>query len=240
MYLPPLGSKPDESVIETCFAIMDGFNLNKDISRIENVEEKDLPFYQEYGYAYSTKPGDYLCRKKDIANLTGNKFKSKRASYNYFIKHYDFEFRPFLKQDKPTCLALYQQWARQRKDIFSNSLHQAMLEDSFLCHKVAMENFLQLGLIGYAIEIKGRIAGYTFGFPINSRIFCILFEICNLSCRGISQFIFSQFCRQLSGYQYINIMDDSGLANLRKVKLSYYPVQIIPNYIIKRAQTRTK
>lgn len=234
MYLPPLGREPDSSVIKRCFAIMDRFNTNKDISRIENVEEKNLPSYQRFGYTHYAKPGDYLCKREDITYLKGNKFKSKRAAYNYFIKHYDFEFRPYIVQDKPGCLALYQHWAKQRVDRFSDSLYQGLLEDSFICHKVTMENFLPLGLLGYVTKIKDKIAGYTFGFPINPRIFCILFEICDLLYGGISQFVFSQFCRQLSDYHYINIMDDSGLDNLRKVKLSYHPVRIVPNYVVRR------
>lgn len=247
MYFPPLpgniGKTPglmesvgkiSLSVINNCFAIMDSFNINKDMSRIENVEEKNLAPCQSYGYIYSAKLGDYLYKRKDIAFLNGNKFKSKRACYNYFIKHYDFQFRPFLRQDTDACLALYQLWVKQREDKFTDSTYRTMLDDSLLCQKVAMENFLELSLVGYVIKIKDRIVGYTFGSPLNSKTFCIFFEICDLTCRGISQFIFSQFCRQMSDYQYINIMDDSGLENLRKVKLSYRPICIVPNYIIKR------
>jgi len=236
MYLPPLGIKLDLSVINNCFAIMDRFNVNKEVSRIENVQERNLSSYQSIGFTHFAKPGDYLCRKEDIVSMRGNRFKSKRASYNYFIKHYDFEFRPFLKQDKDDCIALYQHWAKQRKARFLDSVYQGMLEDSFSCFRVAMDNFDKLGLIGYIVKIKDKIAGYAFGFPINPKIFCILFEICDLKYRGISQFIFSQFCRELSDCQYINVMDDSGQENLRKVKLSYRPLHIVPNYIIKRTK----
>jgi len=239
MYLPPLGRKLDTPLLNRCFAIMDEFNGNKDISRIENIEEKDVTFYRERGYAHSVKPGDYLCAKGDIVSLKGNRYKSKRASRNYFVKHYDFEFRPFLGQDTDACLALYRRWAEERKDKFADPVYRGMLEDCFSCHKLAMENHARLGLLGYVMRIGVRICGYTFGFPLNSETFCILFEICDLSYRGISQFIFSQICRQLSDYQYINIMDDSGLENLNKVKLSYRPIRIVPNCIIKRYKTGT-
>jgi hypothetical protein len=233
MYLPPLGSMPGTSLLNR-------FNENKEISRIENIEDKDIVFYRRMGYAHFTKPGDYLCAREDIASLKGNRYKSKRASYNYFLKHYDFEFRPFLKEDTDACLTLYRSWAKERKGKFTDAVYLGMLEDCFSSHKLAMENFTQLGLVGYVVKIRGEIAGYTFGFPLNSETFCILFEICNLSYRGISQFIFSQFSRQMSDYQYINIMDDSGLKNLSKVKLSYRPIRIVPNYIIKRSKLTKK
>lgn len=235
MYLPALGNSPSRSVIKSCFGIMDGYNINQDISRIENVGQGQLRFYQELGYNYYAKPEDYLCNRQDIAFLKGNRFKSKRSLRNYFIKHYDFEFRAFVKQDIQECLSLYKKWAKQRRKKYADVVYQGMLEDSFLCHKIAMENYNELGLIGYVLKIKGSIAGYTFGFCLNAETFCVLFEICDFAYRGISEFIFSQFCRQLADYQYINIMDDSGLANLRRVKKSYYPVRQIENYIVNRA-----
>ncbi|MFH1577779.1 MAG: phosphatidylglycerol lysyltransferase domain-containing protein [Candidatus Omnitrophota bacterium] len=234
MYLPPLGGNPDSSVINRCFAVMDGFNANKAISRIENVEEAGLKFYRNLGYGYFVKPGDYLCLRRDIVSLKGNRFKPKRASYNYCIRQYNPQLRLFQEGDQEACLSLYQGWAGERKKKFFDPVYQAMLDDGFSCQSAAIENFSQLDFSAYVVEIKNRITGYTFGFPLNRTTFCILFEICDLDYQGISQFIFSQFCRQLSGYRYINIMDDSGLANLRRVKLSYHPVEIIPNYIIKR------
>jgi len=63
---------------------------------------------------------------------------------------------------------------------------------------------------------------FTFGFKLNKDTFCILYEITDLSIKGLSQFIFRQFCSELKNHRYINIMDDSGLVNLKRVKLSYH------------------
>ena len=232
MYLPPLGRELEPAVIHSCFRIMDRFNNDRNKSRIENVQENKLAFYKKTGYPCFNKPGEYLYMREDIVTLAGDRFKSKRASYNHFIKHYDFEFRTYQKQDMPGCLALYKHWQDERKNRFSDLVYRAMLEDNFLCQGLAMENFSKLGLFGYVIRIKDRITGYTLGFPINPTTFCILFEICDLEYKGISVFLFSEFCRRLPDYKYINVMDDSGLENLRKVKLSYCPVFIEPNYVV--------
>ncbi len=234
MYLPPLGERVSLCVIEDCFTIMDGYNPNRDISRIENVGERELRIYCAYGYNYSTKPGDYLYRREDIAYLKGNRFKSQRSSYNYFVRHYDFEFRPFTRGDIPGCLFLSQRWAEQRRKRFSDSIYQSMLQCSLSSQRIALENTEQLGLEGYVIAINGEIAAYTLGFALSTETFCILFEVCNLVYKGISQYIFSRFCEGLGGYRYINAMDDSGLENLRRVKMSYHPIRVVPNYIIRR------
>jgi len=43
-----------------------------------------------------------------------------------------------------------------------------------------------------------------------------------------------EFSRELGGYKYINIMDDSGLKNLKRVKLSYKPVRLVPSFTLAR------
>jgi hypothetical protein len=61
-----------------------------------------------------------------------------------------------------------------------------------------------------------------------------LYEITDLSIKGLAQFIFRAFAEELKNYRYLNIMDDSGLANLKKVKLSYHPERLVPAYIARR------
>ncbi len=236
MYLPPLGKNVDREVLRECFALMDEFNFIKQISRFENVEKQHKSFYKKLGFSAKKKDRDYLYLRTDLANLKGNKFKSKRAAYNYFIKHYDFKYEPYALEQKDECLLLYQLWMHELKGENSDYIFQGMLEDSFLCQKQALENFNRLNLIGRVVNIDGQVAGYTFGYELNPDTFCNLFETCNLAYKGISQFLFRQLAQELTDYKYINIMDDSGLENLRRVKLSYKPVKLIPNYIIKRAK----
>ncbi|MBU1871202.1 MAG: DUF2156 domain-containing protein, partial [Candidatus Omnitrophica bacterium] len=164
MYLPPLGGEPDISILEACFTIMDKFNLNKNISRIENVQKDSLCFYRRLGYDTRLKSPDYLYLREDISALRGNKLKSKRASYNYFNKKYDFELRPFCKEDAPGCLLLHKQWVSRRRQKVDDPAYRWMLGDSFSSHKLAMDNFRKLGLIGYVLKSKKEVIGYTFGF----------------------------------------------------------------------------
>lgn len=234
LYLPPLGRNLKPKTLEEIFRIMDGFNKNKDISRIENVEAKDLTFYQGLGYVCRYKSADYLCQRQDLVELSGNKFKSKRASFNYFFKNYNFEYLPFSLRDKDDCLKLYAEWTSERQSQNRDSVYQGMLKDYRRCLKILLDGYLHLNLVGRMVKIDKKIKAFTFGFRLNSHTFCILYEITDLSIKGLAQFIFRQFCQELVDYKYINIMDDSGLKNLEKVKLSYRPVRLIPSYIVKR------
>lgn len=234
LYLAPLAKNKEPEVVKKAFAITDGFNKNKAMSRIENVEEQDIYFYQALGYACKEKSYDYVCLRSDLVNLRGNKFKSQRACFNYFIKHYAYEYLPYSLEYKDGCMELYNRWMKERKLQNNDRVYQGMLEDTKKCLKIALNNYADLGLSGRLVKINKEIKAFTFGFKLNRDTFCVLYEVTGLSFKGLAQFIFRQFCSELKDYKYINIMDDSGLEGLKKVKLSYHPLKLIPAYIISR------
>jgi uncharacterized protein len=234
MYLPALGKDRNPKVIEEAFAVMDKINKNQDISRIENIESADLGYYRALGYLAYEKYPDYFCLGSDLANLCGNKFKSARASYNYFIKHYDFNWRKLELTDRAEVFRLFVFWEKQRRSKNSDDIYRGMLADNRRVINCALDNYKKLNLTGIVVEVNKEIKAFSFGYALNSDTFCILYEITDLAVKGLAQFIFRQFAQTLKNYKYINIMDDSGLENLRKTKLSYKPVRLIPAYILKR------
>lgn len=234
LYLDPLGKNKNPQVLEKVFEVMDRLNKNKEVSRIENVEEEGLPFYERLGYECKGKFSDYLCSRTELAKLQGNKFKHKRAAFNYFVKHYKFEYRPFGLRYKGECLRLYNRWMKARREQNQDPIYQGMLKDSRACLKIILDNYPHLDFTGRLVKMDKELEAFTFGFKLSPDTFCILYEITDLAIKGLAQFIFREFCAELKRYKYINIMDDSGLENLKKVKLSYRPIRLIPSYIVKR------
>ena len=234
LYLAPLGGEKKERALKKIFQILDGLNKNKDVSRIENVEAPDAPLYQALGYDCTLKSYDYLSLRSDLAELRGVRFKSKRSSFNYFSKHYEFQYLPFSPEQKKPSLELYDCWTKQRESKINEPLYQAMLRDSRHCLRNALDNYPSLNLVARVVKVNSRIKGFTCGFKLNDDTFSILYETTDLSIKGLAQFIFRAFARELKDYKYINIMDDSGLQNLKNVKLSYHPARLIPAYIVRR------
>lgn len=262
MYLEPLGENITPEIISEAFKIMDSFNeapqiktsfllkrvnaesrpstiisrrdKNPEVSRIENIEDKQFYFYQDLGLKLAPKPGEYLCKREDLVELKGNNFKPKRASYNYFVKHYRYEYLPYQLKYRNDCLKLYKRWMKERKINNQDKVYQGMLEDGFKCLEITLSNYAKLGFVGQVVKVKGKLAAFTFGFKLNQETFCISHEVADLKYKGIAQFIFREFCVELKDYKYINIMDDSGLENLKRVKLSYHPLRVIPAYIAGR------
>ena len=219
-------------VIHTTYQFMLESNRNPHIARIENVPQSMLSFFEKNGFHAILKETEYLYETVILSELSGNRFKSKRNAYNAFTERYpSAEFRPYHAADRDACFALYDAWYTARAAQSDDPVYCAMLEDSQSAHRIAIAYAEALGLLGRVVRIDEEIKGYTFGYPLNADTFCVLFEITDIRIKGLAQFIFREFCKELIGtYRWVNAMDDSGLENLKRVKRSYHPTQLIPSY----------
>ena len=204
LYLPPLGVNLNRDIISKCFEIMNRSNKNPIVSRIENVEKSAIDFYKKLGYKIVLGSCDYICKKEDLINLKGNLFKKKRTLVNFFIKNYNFNYQPYDSKDKTKCIDLYKSWMKERKAKNNDPIYQKLLEDNFLIFKITLDGYSKLNFIGRIIKIDGEAKAMTFGYPLNKKNFVILFEVCDLNFKGIAQYIFREFCKELD-YKDFNI-----------------------------------
>lgn len=237
LYLPPLGKNVSPATIAKCFERMDKVNRNKGVSRVENVHAQQLPLFPAGEFSHYNKGYEYCYYRKDLANLTGNAYKSKRSSYNHFAKNYQFKYLPYEDSMREECAALYRDWADSRRPVYAdNAVSLQMLEENAGVHRLALRHYKELGLTGRVVVIDGKVKAYTFGYPLNEQTFCVLFEIADLACNGLGVFIFREFCRDaaLAPYKFINVMDDFELKNIQRTKDSYHPVILLPSYTVTR------
>jgi hypothetical protein len=239
LYLPPLGKNVSTQTIQACFERMDQVNRNKAVSRVENVQAQQLSLFPPEEFSCYNKGYEYCYYRKDIAQLTGNAYKSKRSSYNHFAKNYKFKYLPYEDPMREDCAALYQRWVQSRRPACAeNAVALQMLEENALVHQLALQHYKELGLTGRVVVIDNNVMAYTFGYPLNEQTFCVLFEIADLSCNGLSVFIFREFCRDaaIEPYKFINVMDDFELPNIQRTKDSYHPVVLFPCYVVSRVK----
>jgi len=233
-YLPPLGRNTSPETIDQMFALMDTYNTNSAVSRIENIAEQEVDWYRELGYEVYLKSHDYLSSRATLADLRGDSFKSKRASVNYFTKHYVYCYRAFHQSDAAACRQLYAQWQAERSAVVSENMFRGMLEDGRRCLDVVVAQATEMDCVGRVVETDGEIRAFTFGAEVSPEVFCVIFEVADRTVKGLAQFIFQRVCQEMAAYRYINVMDDSGLENLRRVKMSYHPAILEPAYIAVR------
>ncbi len=221
-------------VVRQAYQFMLASSRNPYIVRIENVPKEMLSFFEENGFSATLKETEYLYETEVLSRLSGNRYKSKRSAYNAFVaQHPSATLTPYCFTDRDACFTLYDAWRTERGSQSKDVVYCAMLDDSRTAHRTAITYADALGLIGRVVRVNGEIKGYTFGYPLNTDTFCVLFEVTDLCTKGLAQFIYREFCRELMGaYKWINAMDDSGLENLRRVKHSYHPTRLMPSYNI--------
>ncbi len=234
MPLPPLGNSFSPQAVEESFLLMDCLNSNPSVSRIENVGEETAALCEGMGLGVRLNAYEYVYRREALAGLHGDSYKSKRWAINSFLRHYQASFEPYGSEDFLQCVELLDDWKSMRQVKFKDSYYRALMEDAAIAHCRAMEHYQNLGLVGQVVKINGRVKGYTFGFELRPSLFCILLEVCDLRVKGLSQYLFWRFCKELEGYTCINVLDDSGLENIRRVKESYHPERLVPSYTVSR------
>lgn len=236
LYLPPLGGVISHDTIRECFRIMDLTNKGSGVSRIENVPQEDLALFPQKEFSSFKKADEYIYRREDIVSLKGNKFKTKRSACNHFCKNYHYEFLTYEEDMQPECEKLYGFWAKERLEIHKDAVYAQMIDDSRSAHRLALKNYKALGLVGRVVRVDGEIKAYTFGFQLNPKTFCVLFEITDLTIQGLSVFIFNKFCGDTAvrNSDFINAMDDFGLENIKITKKSFHPCRLTPSFVVSR------
>ncbi|MFC1754591.1 DUF2156 domain-containing protein [Thermoproteota archaeon] len=229
-FLPPIGQDASKETIEKCFEIMNSHNNNSTLSRIGNIEEKEADSYRRFGCKIAEGCCDYVCSRDELVSLGGVHYKNKRNAINSFKANYEFEYGPYVDAYRDESISLFKDWSRERKSKHNDSLYIKLLDDNFAVFKSALIHFNKLNFIARVVKIRNSIKAIALGYALGENSFVVLFEVCDLSFSGIAQYIFQEICRGVQ-CKDINIMDDSGLDSLKKVKLSYHPERIEKNFI---------
>lgn len=236
LYLPPLGRSISLDAVDQAFRVMGRYNASPELSRIENVSELEGKLFErDPRYRLRVSGQEYVYRRRDIAELKGGRFKGKRWGANYFQKNYRCTYRPMLPADRAGVRELVLRWMRQRESSCGDSLYRGLLQDSRRALFWVLKHYTRASYQARVVTVGKEIKAFSLGYPLNGSTFCILFEVTDLEAKGAAQFIFREFCRELDGFEYINVMDDSGLENLRRVKLSYKPYGIPTVYNVRQA-----
>lgn len=253
MLLPPLGKKKyvTEAIIK-CFTIMNANNSSPYYARIDYVQgdmieefvqstdEAKSMFEMLEHYIVEKKLVDYIYSVESLIELRGNSYHTKRTEINKFTKSYsDHTIEPLDSvKHKDEIMSLFNKWVSDRvkympkeeAEVFLEGIHQ---ERSAM--KQMLKHFDALELIGLVIYINGELKGFTAGERINALTATVIIEKTDFEVLGCAQYIFREFSKMLKehyGVTYINVGDDMGFENLRKVKMSYRPFKLVPKYTI--------
>lgn len=172
---------------------------------------------------------DYIYLSKDLIELKGRKFHTKKNHVNSFKKKYsNYQYVPLTVGMAGQCIAFMVEWCNERGCVIGDSIdceRKAILE--------AMNNFTALGFQGGAIFIDDKMVAFTCGEVSNDDTVVIHIEKGLLDYKGVYGVINQEFCAQnWQHFKYINREEDMGIEGLRKAKESYHPVKMVEKYIV--------
>jgi hypothetical protein len=164
---------------------------------------------------------DYLYRRRDLAELIGNRFHKKRNLIKAFVSNYHYEGRPLLDEYLDDALRVLELWRQRRTD-----------PGDYAAAREALERSGELQLCGGIYYVGGQPVAYTLGEELmQGSSFAIHFEKAVDEYKGLWQFVNQAFASILpEKYDTINREQDLGDEGLRHAKLSYKPVGFIRKY----------
>ena len=253
MLLPPIGKKENtyDAMIQ-CFEIMNSHNSNRNYSKIEYVHEELLEGFVDYleegtlvyemlkDFIIEKKLVDYIYKVEDLIDLKGDSYKSKRNEINRFRNVYPNHKKEILDKEKhgSAVMALFNKWVRDRTTYMPKEEVEVFMDGIYFerfAIKRLMNDYNNLDIIGLVIYIDDEVKGFTVGEKINQHTASVIIEKTDFEVLGCAQFIFREFTKILKdkyAVEYINVGDDMGFENLKKVKMSYRPKKLVPKYTI--------
>jgi hypothetical protein len=233
MPLPPLGTgERQPAALAECLRLMDEYNSSPALSTVEFVYRDFLNVAGIAGsdgepWLIERSLPDYIYRTADLIELRGNAYKSKRSEINQFRRtHPNHRLERLGRQHFDGIRDLYDTWLRNRIAYLPSEAIGAFY-DTVEQERVAVERALAhydtLALEGLCLFIDDRLEGFTFGERITADVGNVLVEKTNFAISGSAQYLFREFAKTFSDCTYLNVGDDLGLENLRRVKMSYRP-----------------
>lgn len=253
MLLPPLGKLANlKNAIIKCFEIMNSHNSSAYYSHIDYVTEIILEKFAKSldessdifdvfrDFIFEKKLADYIYKSDDLIELKGNSYHTKRTEINKFKNTYpNYQIQTLVPNlHKDEIIKLSRIWMKERIKYMPKLDEESFLEGIYqenTAIKRALENYEKLELIGVVLYINNELKGFSIGEKINDGVASVIIEKTDFEILGCAQFIFREFCRVLKekyACEYINVGDDMGFENLKKVKMSYRPHRLDIKYSI--------
>ncbi len=197
------------------------FGMNKD-----NADMLGRLFPDVFDIRYERSMCDYFYLSDDLINLKGKKYQPKRNHISFFEKSFSSLYESINRSNIPECISMAEKWLE-----LSRHEDKEPLINELRIIKKAFEHYEQLGFKGGLLRVDGQVVAFTMGEKLTDDVFCVHFEKAFTHIRGAYPMINREFVKnELSSFKYINREDDTGAENLRKAKLSYYPVFLADKY----------
>ena len=178
----------------------------------------------QYQITYDREASDYIYDREKLSTLAGKKLHGKRNHIHRFVdQNPDWSYERITEQNAEECAKMAIQWCLNNCAVGEKDINYDKIDESKLV-VYAIRHREELGIIGGALRVNGKIIAISLGEHLTSDTFVVHFEKAFSEIQGAYPMINQEFVRnELSEYHYVNREEDLGIEGLRKAKLSYHP-----------------
>lgn len=167
---------------------------------------------------------DYIYLQKDLAELKGRKFSSKKNKINKFKRVYEYTYEKISKNNIDEIREFQRKWTESRKE-------DKIIVSETMGIEYLLDNYESLDLRGGVIRVKNEIVAYAFGEKLTDDMGLIHIEKGLAEYQGCYQMINMYLAKEeFSDVKFINREDDFGSLGLREAKMSYQPIELLKKY----------
>ena len=169
------------------------------------------------------RDGEYVYRSRDLADLSGKKYHSKRNFCSRFERMYpDYSFELIDPENISEVAEMNSAWYAENEGVSGE------LSEDYACTTGCLKDYEKLGLKGALLRCSGKVVAWCCGEADSEGMFCTHVEKALREAEGAYAVINRDFARLLADdYEYINREDDAGDEGLRRAKTSYHPAYIL-------------
>lgn len=223
-FFPPIGRTNTKHIIEELIKASGGVFIRTP-EETKTLFDKDDRFSCELDLDNS----DYLFRADELISLKGRKYDGKRNLIKKFRSTYEHQYIKLDGSNVSHCLEFEERWCS-----IKSCGNIKGLDDERRAIEHIVENFLEFGLIGGAIMVKGQVCAVAIAERLNPDTLVMHVMKADPGMVGLSQAINNEFLvKEAKRFEYVNMEQDLGQQGLRKSKLSYHPVRMVRKYKIR-------
>ncbi len=194
--------------------------------KLANIWRKELDGY--CSVMESREHWDYLYSSRELIELAGNRFHSKKNLFSQFRSKYNYQYVAMEKSMVAKTLSMQEDWC-----VWKNCEASAgLIAENIVIERILQEwdNFEKI--VGGIILIEGDVAAFTVGELVRPDTMVIHFEKGLGKYKGIYQAINKLFLEANPNAHVVNREQDLGNLGLRKSKLSYNPTSFVEKFTV--------
>ena len=189
------------------------------------LSEREARHFDPARYRMETQrdDADYLYSADQFCRYPGRLLQKKRNLMAQLQAMHSVTAQPYSSALQGAALQVLQGW-------LCDKAKAAGAADDLPCRE-ALALAPQLGLSGFVYWADAQPAGFLLAETVQPGVVVVRFAKALVKFKGMAQFMFHHFALNAPGpVQWLNFEQDMGLANFRRTKLSYQPVQMIQKW----------